>query len=134
MLAAASGAAYAVLGRRAFAGSNPFAVLAGSTVWGALLLMPPPAAEAGLTGLTWPSPTVLLLLLYLGLGCSALAGLWDYGLRHLTAVQNAVVGALELPVGLGAVALLLGEILSQLAGGALLLIGAVVAVDRGTSA
>jgi drug/metabolite transporter (DMT)-like permease len=54
----------------------------------------------------------------------------------LTAAQNAVVGALELPVGLGAAALLLGEVLdlSQLAGASLLLIGAVVAVDRGNLA
>ena len=137
VLAAASGATYAVLGRRAFAGPNPFAVLAGSTVWGAILLAPPAAAEAGMTGLTWPCPNSLLLLLYLGLGCSALAfALWVYGLRHLTAAQNAVVGALELPVGLGAAALLLGEVLglTQLAGGALLLIGAVVSVGQGNPA
>jgi drug/metabolite transporter (DMT)-like permease len=79
----------------------------------------------------------MLLLLYLGLGCSALAfALWAYGLRHLTAAQNAVIGALELPVGLAAAALLLGEILSptQLAGAALLLTGALWAVDRGVPA
>jgi len=54
----------------------------------------------------------------------------------LTAAENAVFGALELPVGLGAAAMLLGEVLgpTQLAGAALLLTGALIAVDRGVAA
>jgi drug/metabolite transporter (DMT)-like permease len=86
---------------------------------------------------TWPSRDGLLLLVYLGLGCSALAfALWAFGLRHLTAAQNAVFGSLELPVGLAAAALLLGEVLgpAQLAGAALLLTGALLAVDRSVAA
>ncbi len=133
VLAATSGAAYAVLGRRAFAGPGPLGILAGSTLWGALFLVPPAVTEAVVSGMTWPSRDGLLLLFYLGLGCSALAfALWAYGLRHLTAAQNAVIGALELPVGLAAAAMLLGEVLGppHLAGAALLLTGALLAVDH----
>jgi len=136
-LAATSGAAYAVLGRQAFTGPDPLGVLAGSTLWGALFLVPPAVTEAVVSGATWPSKDGLLLLVYLGLGCSAFAfALCAYGLRHLTAAQNAVFGALELPVGLGAAAVLLGEVLgpTQLAGAALLLTGALVAVDRRVAA
>ena len=88
----------------------------------------------GQSALTWPFPSGLLL--YLGLRCSALAfARRAHGLRHLTTAHNAVV-ALELPVGLGAAALLLSEILglTQLTGGAFLLIGAVVSVHRGNPA
>jgi drug/metabolite transporter (DMT)-like permease len=137
VLAATSGAVYVVLGRRAFTGPDPLGVLAGSTLWGALILVPPAVTEAVVSGVTWPSRDGLLLLVYLGLGCSALAfALWAYGLRHLTAAQNAVFGALELPVGLAAAALLLGEVLgpAQLAGAALLLTGALLAVDRSVAA
>jgi drug/metabolite transporter (DMT)-like permease len=135
LLAAASGASYAILGRRAFAGPDPLGILAGSTLLGALFLAPPAVAEAAMIGAVWPSTDGILLLLYLGLGCSALAfALWAYGLRHLTAAQNAVFGALELPVGLAAAALLLGEALgpTQLAGAVLLLAGALCAIDRGS--
>jgi len=89
------------------------------------------------SGVTWPSRDGLLLLFYLGLGCSALAfALWAYGLRHLTAAQNAVIGALELPVGLATAAILLGEVLGppHLAGAALLLVGALLAIDRSVAA
>jgi drug/metabolite transporter (DMT)-like permease len=137
VLAATSGAAYAVLGRRAFTGSEPLGILAGSTLWGALFLVPPAVTEAVVSGVTWPSRDGLLLLFYLGLGCSALAfALWAYGLRHLTAAQNAVIGALELPVGLATAAILLGEVLGppHLAGAALLLVGALLAIDRSVAA
>ncbi len=77
LLAAVSGAAYAVLGRRAFAGPDPLGILAGSTLWGALFLAPPAFTEGTITGANWPSRDGVLLLLYLGLGCSALAfALW----------------------------------------------------------
>ena len=136
VLAATSGAAYAVLGRRAFTGSEPLGILAGSTLWGALFLVPPAVTGAVVSGVTWPSRDGLLLF-YLGLGCSALAfALWAYGLRHLTAAQNAVIGALELPVGLATAAILLGEVLGSphLAGAALLLVGALLAIDRSVAA
>jgi drug/metabolite transporter (DMT)-like permease len=72
------------------------------------------------------------LLLYLGAGCSALGFvLWAFGLRHLTALQNALICNLELPVGL-LTAALAGERLQgeALAGGLLVVFGATLAVAR----
>jgi drug/metabolite transporter (DMT)-like permease len=129
LLAAGSGAVFAILGRSAFAGPDMIAVLAGSTLFGLLFLLPVAAVELHRVGMVMPSGRGVALLLYLGLGCSALAFVFiAFGLRHLTATQNAVIRNLELPVGLLAAALL-GEALGQgqLAGGALILTGAVLA-------
>ncbi|MDP9469764.1 MAG: DMT family transporter, partial [Chloroflexota bacterium] len=133
-LAAASGAAYTVVGRRAFDGPGLVAVLAGSTCYGLLFLVPVVVVvELASVEATWPSPQgLLLLLLYLGGACSALAfALWAYSLRHLTVMQVAVVSNVELPIGVAAAALLLGEGLGrgQLVGGALVLLGAWLAVE-----
>jgi drug/metabolite transporter (DMT)-like permease len=132
LLATIAGATYTILGRRAFAGADMLAVLAGSTGWGALFLVPPALAEVVLTGVPRPSLETVGVLLYLGLGCSALAfALCAFGLRHLTAAQNAIISTVELPVGLLAATVLLGEVLSplQLVGSVLLLAGATFAVD-----
>ncbi len=131
-LAAASGAAYTVVGRRAFDGPGLVAVLAGSTCYGLLFLVPVVVVELVSVEATWPSPQGLLLLLYLGGACSALAfALWAYSLRHLTVMQVAVVSNVELPIGVAAAALLLGEGLGrgQLVGGALVFLGAWLAVE-----
>ncbi len=73
-----------------------------------------------------------MLLLYLGGACSALAfALWAYSLRHLTVTQVAVVGNIELPIGVSAAALLLGEGLGrgELLGGGLVLLGAWLVIE-----
>lgn len=128
-LAAASGAVAFVVGRRVFRGPRLMPTLAGSTVYGVLFLVPAVAFELRGAGMAMPSERALFVLLYLGAGCSALAfALWAYGLRHLTATQNALVSNLELPIGLLA-ALLLGEALGwgHLAGAPLIVAGAVLA-------
>jgi drug/metabolite transporter (DMT)-like permease len=128
-LAAACGAISFIVGRRVFSGPDLIPTLAGSTVYGVVFLLPVAAFELHTVGLAMPSQRALLFLLYLGAGCSALAfALWAYGLRHLTATQNALVSNLELPIGLLA-ALLLGEALGwgQLAGGPLIVAGALLA-------
>lgn len=128
-LAAACGAIAFVAGRRVFGGAGLIPVLAGSTVYGVLFLLPPAAIELRATGITPPSGQIILIVLYLGAGCSALAfALWAYGLRHLTVTQNAVVSNLELPIGLLA-ALLLGDALGwgRLVGGPLVVVGALLA-------
>ncbi|MDP9368749.1 MAG: DMT family transporter [Chloroflexota bacterium] len=130
-LAAASGAVYTVLGRKLFGGPELLAALAGSTGYRLLFLAPGVAVELATVGATWPGARGLLLLLYLGGACSALAfALWAYGLRHLTVTQVAVVSNVELPIGVAAAALLLGEGLGrgQLVGGVLVLLGAWLAV------
>src|SRR5688572_7742717 len=87
LASAASAAVYTVVGRRAFAHDLP-AVLAGSTAYGLLFLAPAAAGEVVLVGLAATSGRDLLLLLYLGAGCSGLAYLlWGYGLRHLSTTE-----------------------------------------------
>lgn len=127
---ALSFAAYAVLGRRAFSSANALAVVAGSTRYGLFFLLPGTVLELAtvrLGPLTFPD---VLLLLYLGAGCSALAFvLCGYGLARLEAGQRAVFGNLKPLVGVALAVLLLGESLtmSHLIGGSLVLFGVVLA-------
>ena len=133
---ALSVAAYLVLGRRCFASSALLPLLTGSTAFGLLVLLPAAAVELAVVGAEPPTPRDLLLLLYLGAGCSALAFVFRaHGLRHLEAGQVAAYGNLKLPVGVTLAAVLLGESLSvgQLGGGALVLAGVWLAPTDGMS-
>lgn len=132
LIAAASGAAYTVLGRQVFAGPGLFGALAGGACYGLLALGPAVAVELAATGVSRPGPLDVLLLLHLGVGCSAVAfALWAYSLRRLTATQSAIIGNVELPIGVTAAALLLGEGLAsgQVVGGGLVLLGAWLAIE-----
>jgi drug/metabolite transporter (DMT)-like permease len=132
LAAVLSGAIYATLGRRAYQEAHLMPILSGCAIFGALFLIPIALVEARSTGLPVLTPHSLGLLVYLGAGCSALGfALWAFGLRHLTAVQNALVSNLELPVGLLAAAML-GERLQNaaLVGGLLVIVGAMLAVAR----
>jgi drug/metabolite transporter (DMT)-like permease len=132
LAAVMSGAIYATLGRRAYQEAELMPILSGCAIFGALFLIPIAMLEARSTGLPVLTAHSVGLLVYLGAGCSALGfALWAFGLRHLTAVQNALVSNLELPVGLVAAAML-GERLQHaaLAGGLLVVVGAMLAVAR----
>jgi drug/metabolite transporter (DMT)-like permease len=88
--------------------------------------------EAHVAGVPLLNPQSLGLLLYLGAGCSALGFvLWAFGLRHLTALQNALICNLEIPAGL-LTAAFMGERLQSeaLMGGLLVVLGATLAVAR----
>jgi drug/metabolite transporter (DMT)-like permease len=127
---AVSFAAYAVLGRRAFASGNTLAVVAGSTRYGLLFLLPGTAFELATGGIGLLTINDVLLLLYLGIGCSALAFiLCGYALARLDAAQGAVFGNLKPLVGVGLAVVLLGESLTpgHLGGGALVLLGVLLA-------
>jgi len=132
LAAVLSAAIYATLGRRAYQEANLMPILSGCAIFGALFLMPIALLEARSTGMPILTLQSVGLLVYLGAGCSALGfALWAFGLRHLSAVQNALVSNLELPVGLVAAALL-GERLQDaaLVGGLLVVVGAMLAVAR----
>lgn len=132
LLAAISGAAYATLGRKSYRNRSLLPLLAGCAIYGALFLAPLAVLEAHVAGAPFLHPQSLGVLLYLGAGCSALGFvLWAFGLRHLTALQSALICNLELPVGL-LTAALLGERIqgSALAGGLLVVLGATLAVAR----
>jgi len=123
-------AVYAVLGRRVFGSGNPLAVVADSTRYGLLFLLPGAFIDSATTG--YGSLTVRdgWLLLYLGAGCSALAVvLCGYGFAHLQAGQAAVFGNLKPLVGVGLAVAMLGESLSagQISGGVLVLLGVALA-------
>jgi drug/metabolite transporter (DMT)-like permease len=126
-------AAYAVLGRRAFASGHTLAVVAGSTRYGLLFLLPGAGLELAAVGISPLTIDDLLLLLYLGIGCSALAFiLCGYGLARLGAGQGAVFGNLKPLVGVGLALVLLGEPLNpgHLGGGALVLLGVLLATGN----
>lgn len=132
LVAAISGAVYATLGRKAYQSRNLLPLLAGCCGYGALFLTPLALLEAHVAGPPELNPQSLALVLYLGAGCSALGFvLWAFGLRHLTALQNALICNLELPVGLLAAALAGEQIQgSGMAGGLLVVLGATLAVMR----
>ncbi|HEU5431183.1 MAG TPA: DMT family transporter [Thermomicrobiales bacterium] len=127
LTAAAAYAIYTLIGRRVFDIDAALRMTAGSMLYGALGLLPIAACELATTGMHWPDGRAVALILYLGLGCSALPFvLWGYALARLEAVQVAVISNLELLFGVAFAALLLGEPLSrsQLGGGGLILVGA----------
>ena len=130
---AVSFATYAVLGRQTFRADNALAVVAGSTRYGLLFLLPGAGLELATVGLGPLSMRDLLLVLYLGVGCSALAFvLCGYGLAHLDAGQGAVFGNLKPLVGVVLAVVVLGESLNlgHLGGGALVLLGVLFASGK----
>ena len=130
LASAVSFAAYAVLGRRVFAGANALAVVAGSTRYGLLFLLPGAIVELITTGIGPVTARDLTLILYLGAGCSALAFvLGGYGMARLEAGHAAAFGNLKPLVGVTLAVALLGERMTadQLLGGTLVLAGVAIA-------
>ena len=120
-------AAYTVLGRRAFASAGLLEVVAGASLYGALFLLPAAAVELAVVGIGAVTASDLLLILYLGAGCSGLAYvLLGYGLRHLEAGEAGAFGYLAPVTGLGAAVLVLHEsVTAGQAAGAALIVGGV---------
>ena len=119
-------ALYAVLGRRAFGQGRALAVVAGSTQYGLLCLLPVTLLELAIKGVGSLTIQDGVLLLYLGAGCSALAFLLcGYGLTHLEAGHGAIYGNIKPLVGVALAVVLLGEPLTitQIGGGLLVLVG-----------
>lgn len=121
-------AIYNVLGRRAFAGQDTLAVVAGSLLYGTLFLLPFAGLE--LVGeaatLRHVSGEEVGLVLYLGVGGTALAFLLlGIGLKHLDAGEVAVFGNLIPFVSIASAALVLGEAigLTEVVGGAIIAAG-----------
>jgi drug/metabolite transporter (DMT)-like permease len=118
--AAASFAAYTVIGRRLFSGRFSLAVLTGGVAIGVLLLAPCAAVEIAVAGPGTLTPGDGLLLLYLGVGGSAGTQiLWARGMADLDASEVAIFGTLMPVVGIASAAVCLGEAvgLAQVGGG-----------------
>jgi drug/metabolite transporter (DMT)-like permease len=121
---------YAVLSRRAFGGGGALGVIGGATVYGFLFLLPGAALEVAAGGMPALAARDVLLLLYLGVGCSAVAFvLCGYGFQHLEAGQAGAFANLKPIAGVALGMALLGEPLTpiQVAGGALVLVGVAIA-------
>jgi drug/metabolite transporter (DMT)-like permease len=122
-----------VLGRRILVTGSPLAVVTGSTRYGLLFLLPFTVVELTTVEIGRVTSGDLVLLAYLGVGCSALAFLLrGYGLKHLDAGHGAVYGNLRPVIGVVLAVVLLREPLNSIhiAGGALVLIGVGLASRR----
>jgi drug/metabolite transporter (DMT)-like permease len=129
---AISWAAYTVQGRKLVVAYPPLVATTASFGAGTLILLPIGAAEFWLRGTPHITVAGLLAVLYLGLGASALAFyLWNRGLRFLPASVAAPFVNLIPVVGL-LLAILVGETVTthQIAGGALVVLGVLIAQTR----
>lgn len=127
LASAASLAAYLVLGSRFFARIDPISLVAGSSLYGMLLMGPCAGYEAAQGQVSLPDFPAILMLIYLGAGSSALAYcLEGRALSELGSGPVATFGNLVPAIGVAASALILQESLGilQLSGFVLVIAGA----------
>lgn len=135
LASAGSFALYGVLGRQVFREGNALAVVAESTQYGLIFLLPGALIELATVGVGPMTVADGFLVLYLGVGCSALAFvLMGYGLKHLEVGRGAAFGAIKPIVGVVLAVALLGEPVTPgiLGGGILVLVGVGIAGRRST--
>lgn len=129
-LAAAAGlAVYTVLGRKIYREGFSLAVLTGGTTIGTMMLGPLVSIEVGAGGMPTPSLDDLLLVLFLGLVCSAATQLlWAHGMAHLDAAEIGIFGTFMPVVGISAAAAFLNETITlpQIVGAALIAAGMII--------
>lgn len=133
LASAALWAAYSIIGRRIFAAGGVLPVVAGSTLYGAIFLAPAAGYEGLQRGMPSLSAGGVSLLLFLGVGCSALAYiLVGFALTHLPAWQVAALSTVMPLVSLVAAGVIWREPVdtSQVAGGLLILSGLVLCTPR----
>lgn len=126
-------AAYSIIGRRIFAAGGVLPVVTGATLYGWIFLAPAALYEGMQSGVPSLSPSCLSLLLFLGVGCSALAYiLVGYALTHLPAWHVAALSTVMPLVSLAAAGVIWREPVdaSQIAGGLLILSGLVLCTPR----
>lgn len=125
-----------VVGRRVMPGSDPITISALASGAALLPLLVLVLANGGLGPLLAAPAPIALLILYLGIGCTALNfTLWFYGLQHLSAARASSFQYLIPPLGVVFSALFLHEAigLGLVVGGALILIGlALTQIATGT--
>jgi len=129
LAAALALAIYTVLGRKIYRGGFSLAVLTGGAKIGTLMLGPLVSVEVGAGGMPTPDLGDLLLMLFLGVVCSAATQiLWVHGMTHLDATEIGIFGTFMLVVGITAAATFLGEAITlpQIVGAALIAAGMVV--------
>lgn len=122
-------AASTLIGRRVMLGGDPIAISALASGAAVPLLGILVLAHGGFSPILAAPLTVKLLLLYVGVGCTALNfTLWFYALQRLPAAQAAPFQYLIPPISVLLSTLTLGEPLSAslVVGGALIVLGLIV--------
>lgn len=115
-----------VIARRVMPGNDPLAV---SAVASGAAILPVGAIalfNGGLAPIFEADDSIKLLLLYVGVGCTAINfGLWYYGLKHLSAAGASAFQYLIPPIGVALAAIFLAEpiTLTLLLGTACILLG-----------
>jgi drug/metabolite transporter (DMT)-like permease len=99
-----------VLGRRIMPGNDPLAV---SSLASAAALIPViwlTLANGGLQPIVEADNNIKALLVYVGVGCTAINfALWYYGLKHMSAAGASAFQYLIPPIGVALAAIVLGE-------------------------
>src|SRR5579864_7232294 len=102
-----------VIGRRVMQGSDPLAVSALASGAAILPMIAIVLANGGLQPIAAAPTDIKLLLLYVGVGCTAVNfALWYYGLKHLPAASASAFQYLIPPIGVALAAIFLGEPIS----------------------
>ena len=124
-------ALYAVLCRRAGSG-NSLATIAGATFYGFLFLLPGALLELVTTGVPAPTGRDVVVMLYLGLGCSAASFLLlGYAVSHLDVGRLAAGFNIQVLAGVAlSVTMLDEELTPARIGGALTVLGGVAIAAR----
>ena len=99
-----------IVGRRVMRNSDPIAVSALASGVAIVPMSLLTLLSGGFAPIVSAPGSIKLLLLYLGVGCTAINfALWYYGLKHLRAAAASAFQYLIAPVGVGLAALFLGE-------------------------
>ncbi len=135
LASAASLAAYLVLGSRYFSRIDPISLVAGSSIYGMLMLLPVAGLEASRGQGSLPDAREIAMLVFLGAGASAVAYcLEGRALSELGASPVAMFGNLAPAAGIAASAFFLRESVSaaQVVGAVLVIAGAAIVTRPAT--
>jgi drug/metabolite transporter (DMT)-like permease len=99
-----------VLGRRIMPGNDPMAVTALGCAAAILPVLGLTLANGGLQPSFEADAQIKALLIYVGVGCTAINfALWYYGLKHMSAAGASAFQYLIPPIGVALAAIFLGE-------------------------
>ena len=123
-------ALYSIYARQFMRGEDALAVMAGTALFGLVMMLPMAGYEVVADGFARPTVDVTLIVLYLALGPS-LAGIlfWSFGLTRIPASRASVFSNITPIVGILAAGLVLSEPITRyhIVGGGLVLVGVYLA-------
>jgi drug/metabolite transporter (DMT)-like permease len=125
-----------VIGRQVMRKGDPIAISALASGAAVPVLVALVQTNGGFAPIVAASLTVKLLLLYVGIGCTAMNfTLWFYGLQRLPAAQASAFQFLIPPIGVALSSIALGEVISLgvIVGGGLILCGLIATQAAGST-